>query len=376
MFKTIPFIFFIILSTSASAGPVIQMNKAFIALSDLIPLITDRDQFMEKKNEKLITDKITELKSAIITAKHDSLIKEDLFAPSYSLINENIAGSLEAFKLGNKDYAHWRLKEITSLCIDCHTRMPISHASSFQNGELAIDEKKFENIYNLGIAQLIVRRYTDAKSSFTRSIQDKLIKKDMKDIILPFKQILLIDAKVFKNPDNLTAFMDEYKSREDLPEEVRSSISSWLVRLKHWKGNKMLTGGLKNDKEVERFIAKELAPLKKKSIYAGGYDVDLLISSGLLSNYFFENPTSTKAAEISYWLGWAEKYLKRENFFGSGDLFLKQCIKHYPKNPTAKKCLEEYKDSVEFEFSGSAGTSIPKDVQKELDDLEKLIKTK
>jgi hypothetical protein len=359
---------------SASAGPVLQMNKAFIALSDLIPLITDRDQFMEKKNEKLITSKITELKSAIITAKHDSLIKEDLFAPSYTLINENIAGSLEAFKLGNKDYAHWRLKEITSLCIDCHTRMPISHASSFQNGELAIDETKFENIYNLGIAQLIVRRYTDAKGSFTRSIQDKLIKKEMKDLILPFKQILLIDAKVLKNPDNLTAFMGEYKSREDLPEDVRSSISTWLVRLKHWKGNKLLAVGLKSDKEVERFIAKELAPLKKKSIYGGGYDVDLLIASGLLSNYFFENPTSAKAAEISYWLGWAEKYLKRENFFGSGDLFLKQCIKHYPKNPTAKKCLEEYKDSVEFEFSGSGGTSIPKDVQKELDDLEKLIK--
>jgi hypothetical protein len=374
MFKVIPFLLLISLMNKASAGPVLQMNKAFIALSDLIPLITDRDQFMEKKNEKLITSKITELKSAIITAKHDSLIKEDLFAPSYTLINENIAGSLEAFKLGNKDYAHWRLKEITSLCIDCHTRMPISHASSFQNGELTIDETKFENIYNLGIAQLIVRRYTDAKGSFTRSIQDKLIKKEIKDIILPFKQILLIDAKVFKNPDNLTAFMGEYKSREDLPEDVRSSISTWLVRLKHWKGNKLLAAGLKNDKEVERFIAKELAPLKNKSIYGGGYDVDLLIASGLLSNYFFENPTSAKAAEISYWLGWAEKYLKRENFFGSGDLFLKQCIKHYPKNPTAKKCLEEYKDSVEFEFSGSAGTSIPKDVQKELDDLEKLIK--
>ena len=376
MFKILPFLFFLTLMPSAAAGPVLQMNKAFVALSDLIPLITDRDQFMEKKNEKLITEKITELKSAIITAKHDSLIKEDLFAPSYTLINENIAGSLEAFKLGNKDYAHWRLKEITSLCIDCHTRMPISHASSFQNGELAIDETKFENIYNLGIAQLIVRRYTDAKGSFTRSIQDKLIKKEIKDLILPFKQILLIDAKVFKNPDNLMAFMGEYKSREDLPEEVRSSIASWLIRLKHWKGNKMLTVGLKNDKEVERFIAKELAPLKKKSIYGGGYDVDLLISSGLLSNYFFENPTSAKAPEISYWLGWAEKYLKRENFFGSGDLFLKQCIKHYPKTQTAKKCLEEYKDSVEFEFSGSSGTSIPKDVQKELDDLEKLIKNK
>jgi hypothetical protein len=376
MFKNSTLTLLILFATPAFAGPVLQMDKAFIALSELIPFITDRDQFMEKKNEKIISSKISELQSAIITAKHDSLIKEDLFAPSYSLINENISGSREAFKNGNKDYARWRLKEITTLCLDCHTRLPASYASSFQNGEFTIDKSKFENIYNLGVAQLIVRRYTDAKDSFTRSIQDRIIKKEFGDIILPFKQILLIDGKVLKNPENLSTFLTEYSTNKALPEDVQRSIAGWLKRLNHWKGNKLLKVGLKTDKEVTRFIAKELAPLKGKAFYGGEYDVDLLITSGLLSNYSFENPTSASAPEINFWLGWSEKYLKRENFFGSGDLFLKQCIKRYPTNPIAKKCLEEYKESVEFEFSGSSGTSIPKDVQKELDDLAKLIKTK
>lgn len=369
-------LFLLLTSGSLIAGPVLQMNKAFMALSDLIPFITDRDKFMEKKNETLIRNKITELQTAFKTAKHDTVIKEDLFAPSYTLINESISDSLEAFKKGKKDYSHWRIKEITSSCLDCHTRMPPSHPSSFQNGELSIDVSKFENPYNLGIAQLIVRRYVDAKASFERSIQDKLIKKEMKDLALPFKQILLIDTKVLKNPENLSVFLNEYGQRKDIPESLHTLINGWLKRLKHWKGNKLLSEGLKSDKDVDQFIAKELTPLKSITSYNSGNDVDLLISSGILSNYLFENPTSIKTPEITYWLGWTEKILKRENFFGSGDLFLKQCIKRHPTHPIAKKCLTEYKESVEFEFSGSSGTDIPPDVQKELDDLAKLIKNK
>jgi len=376
MFRNSTIVLLVLISISISASPVLQMNKAFIALSDLIPYITDRDKFMDKKNEKMIGERISELQSAFRSAKHDTAIKEDLFAPSYALINENISGNLEAFKSGKKDYARWRLKEVTPLCLDCHTRLPTSHASSFQSGELTIDKSKFENVYNLGIAQLIVRRYADAKDSFIRSIQDKLIKQEMAEMILPFKQVMLIEAKVLKSPENLTAFFNEYVNKKNLPEDVRSSVVEWAKRVEHWKGNKLLSEGLKDDKIVKAFIEKELAPLKKKAFYSGGYDVDLLIASGLLSNYFFENPTSPLAPEINFWLGWSEKYLKRENFFGSGDLFLKQCIKRYPANPVARMCLDEYKDSVEFEFSGSGGTNIPKDIQNELDGLEKIIKTK
>lgn len=377
MMRPLAVLLFLIFTFVALAGPVIlQMNKAFFALTDLIPFLTHREHFMEKKNEKVIEKRITDLQSAFRLAKHDGLLKEDLFAPSYAVINENIDSSLEAFKKGKKDYAHWRLKEITSHCIDCHTRLPPSHTSSFQNGELAIDQKKFDDVYNLGIAQLIVRRYFDAKNSFTRSIQDRIITKDFKDIILPFKQLLVIEAKVEKKPESLIETFKQYQKKQVLPEDVRTSLTAWIERLKHWQGKKELKEGLISDKAVETFIKNELISLKKKNALDEGNEVDLLFASGLLSNYLFENPDSKMAPDISYWLGWAEKYLKRESFFGPGDLFLKQCVKRYPKHPVAKKCLDEYEESIEFEFSGSSGTHIPADIQKELDDLEKLINKK
>lgn len=364
------------LATAIIASPILQMNRAFFSLSDLIPYITDRDKFMDKENEALLSGKIIELQSAFKDAKHDTLLKEDLFAPSYALINENIANSLDAFKKGKKDYAHFRLKEITTHCMDCHTRLPPSHTSSFQNGEFSIDEKKFENTYNLGIAQLIVRRYVDAKWSFKRTIDDSFVKKDFSNVMLPFKQLLLIETKVLKDPANLISHLKNYIEKKELPEEARSTLKQWVQRLEYWNDNPLISKGLKTKNDVDKFISKDLSPLKKKAFLKDGFDVDLLLASGLLSNYLFENPTSSKAPEISFWLGWTEKHLKRENFFGSGDLFLKQCVKRYPTNPIANKCLDEYKESVEFEFTGSSGTHIPSDVKKELDDLGKLIKSK
>lgn len=357
------------------ASPILPMNRAFTALSELMPFMTDREKFMEKKHAPKINEKMEVMQKVFKSARHETVLKEDLFAPSYVLINESLSQSIEAFKQGKKDYAHWRLIEITNHCLDCHTRLPPSYSSSFQNGELTINKKNYEDVYNLGLAQLIVRRYTDAKTSFIQAIDDKFIKHEFNDIEIPMKQLLYIDAKVMKNPQNLIATFENYEKRKELPTHIKSTLNGWLKRLKHWKNNSILSEGFQSDKEIEKFIAGELAPLKK-SFLTEENEVDLLFASGLLSNYFFLHPKSPLAPEINYWLGWTEKYLKREHFFGSGDLFLKQCIKRYPTHPVAKKCLEEFQESVNFEFTGSGGTNIPEEVQNEIKELGKLIKVK
>ncbi len=365
--------FLFIISSLAFSAPILQMNRAFTALSDLIPYISQREKFMDKKNGPLVEKKIAELQAAFKEAKHDPIISGDLFAPSYALINENILDSQKAFKAGHKDYAHWRLREITTHCLDCHTRMPESHASSFQNGELTIDQSKFSDSYNLGLAQLIVRRYTDAKTSFIRDIDEKLIKKIYSKLDLPFKQLLLIDTKIQSNPGNILAVINEYINKKDLPASQKMILNSWKVRLTHWSDPKRLKA-IENDKDLQTFISNELEPLKKNGAPDDGNEVDLLMTSGRLSHYLFENTSTQLKPEISYWMGWTEKYLKRDNFFGSGDSFLKQCIRRYPSHPIAKMCFEEYQDSVEFDFTGSSGTDIPQDVKKELQELKSLIK--
>jgi len=358
------------------ATPLVPMNKAFNSLMELIPFLSSEPKFTEKENEKFISTQLKEMNDAFKTAKHDSLLKQDIFAPSMEAIRTELHSAEEAFREGKKNYAWWRIRTITSQCMSCHTRLPENHSSSFQDGSRLINPTKFSDPYHLGIAQLIVRQYPEAKASFTKTIDESLIKKDFKNILLPLKQILLIQTKVFKDASQMLKVIEFYEKKKGISLSDREVMRSWKNRLKVWAtGPFAKWKRISVDQEAETFINTVMKPLfKNNNLYVGKHDVDLLMAQGLLSNFLFENPEAGKAPDALYWIGISEKFLERENFFGPGELFFKECIVRYPKNPIAKECFDEYKESIEFNFSGSRGTDIPPEIKKELEKLESLIK--
>jgi hypothetical protein len=359
----------------AQADTKEKMKMAFQSLVELIPFITDEAAFKDKTNEKTIATNLENLRVAFKSANHERVLKQDVFAPSYDLINEHMAESVRAFNKGNKDYVAWRMKEVTSLCLDCHTRLPVGHASSFREGKNVINESKFSNTYNLGIAQMIVRQYPEAKQSFTKVIEEKLLIPNVTDLILPFKQLMVINLKVERSPANMLAVIEHYLGKKNFPDNERKTLTSWQTDLKRWSKDKFLKNPPTNDKEMRNFIFQAVKPsFKDDSLYMGNAEVDLLVTSGILSNYLFENTKSALAPDMLYWLGLSEKYLKRDMFLSSGDLFLKLCVRKYPKSEVARRCYTEYESNVEFQFTGSRGTEIPEEVQKELKALKDQLK--
>ncbi|MBL7665804.1 MAG: hypothetical protein JNM93_11775 [Bacteriovoracaceae bacterium] len=357
------------------ANPAAQMNSALQALTSLMPYMSDKEKFFDPKNETEIANGITTLQTTFKNFKHESVLKNDVFAPSYLLINEHLAESKNAFlKNKKKEFSLWRLKELTTLCLDCHTRLPTTHPSSFAKGAKKLDETRFTSTYNLALAQLIVRQYEESEANFIKVINDKLAKNDKVNLENSFRQILMIEAKILKNPKRLKEIFQPYVTKAEMPKLLKDSLINWMNRLNYVTEMRQKTGThLKNDEDLKNYVTNVLAPLKNLSIYDDAYDVDLLISSGLISNYLYSNPKSVMVPEMLYWMGWLEKRLHRQDFFGSGDLFLKQCIRKYPNHPRAKDCYQEYKDIIEFEFTGSGGTYVPEDLQLELDELKKIL---
>ncbi len=356
---------------SVLASPILEMNRAFNSLMELLPFIVNKQEFMKKENEKKIAVNLAAIDDAFKLAGHDTMLRHDLFAPSYELISTNLREARAAFGTGQRDYAFWLNRETVGQCIDCHSRLPQSVTSSFQSGELSVDKAKLKDPYNLGLAYLIVRRYVDAKNEFTRDLQDRLIRKEQ-NVLLPIQQILLIELKIKKDPSSMLALATDYLKKGNLPYEANRELEDWKRRLVIWGGEKHIGKSISSENELRSFLDRRLVPLRKLESFEDAYKVDLLLASGLLSQYFFENQTSKSAPEMSYWLGWIEKRLKKEDFFGAGDLFLKQCIKNYPKHPMARECLKEYKESVEFDFSGSGGAHIPQEVEAELKKFKEL----
>jgi hypothetical protein len=351
------------------ASPLDRMNRAFDALLELLPYLTDKQRFVEKENEAAITKNLAALEKNFTGVKHDSILKSDVFAPSLDLIKENLRQSREAFSQGRKDYAWWRLGTVTTQCLSCHTALPPSHASSFS--ARGLDAKRFGSSYDLGIGQLLVRQYPEARASFRQDIAERIQRRAFSDILLPLKQLLLIHTKVEKDPAGMLAAIDEFKPRLVLTKAEEEILRSWYERLGAWKsGVPWGRDRLGSDSELRTFIDKVLRPLfRQDSVYIGKFDVDLLIASGMLGNYLVEYPASKLAPEALFWLGMSEKVLRRENFFSNGELMLRNCVTKYPKHPVARRCLEEYQESVEFGFTGSRGTELPPEVKKELETL-------
>jgi hypothetical protein len=371
-------LYFTALSTSALiAGPVVvPMNKAFSALTELLPFLTTESKFYEKTNEKHIKEQLKVMGEAFKVARHDSLLKQDIFAPSLESIKNELKIVEQNFSQGNKSYSLWRLKSVSSQCMSCHTRLPENVSSSFQDGSRLVNPTKFDSPYDLGVARLIVRQYPLAKESFTLALDESFVKKDFKDFLKPLKQILLIQTKVFKDPTQMNSILAHYLSKKGISLSDREVLKAWQKRLDVWsKGSLSKWRRLSTDDESKKFMSEVLAPLfDKNNLYIGKHDVDLLMAQGLLANFLFENPNSEVAADATYWIGITEKFLERESFVGTGEQFFKECIIRYPKSQAARNCLDEYKESIEFNFSGSRGTDIPSDIQDELKRLEKLLK--
>lgn len=362
------------IATSAFAGPVLQMNKAFLTLTELMPFILSDNKFKEKKNDALIKKHLTDFETEFKLAGHDQLLKNDLFAPSYKMMMDSVQESRSAFNNGKKDFALWMLRDSISTCLECHTRLPPEHTSSFQDGDIQIESGKYKDAFELGVTYMIVRRFVDAKEQFLRVIQDKLIKKEEMGFIKPFQQILMIEMKVKKDPAAMLAFLTPFLDKKISTEELRE-LNNWKERLEVLVTEKSLKNGIHSEKELKEFIARRLTPIEG-DIYEDKYKPDLLLASGLLSVYFFQNPQVGSAPILNYWLGKIEGELRKDDFLSSADLFLKQCIKKYPLHPVAKKCLATLKENNEFMYSGSRGTEIPPEVEAEIEELKALIERK
>jgi len=102
--------------------------------------------------------------------------------------------------------------------------------------------------------------------------------------------------------------------------------------------------------------------------------LDLVYSSGLLQEYLYNHPASPLLPKILFWASISERQLSKSYFYSLADVYLKECIKKFPKDPYAKRCFKEYEDNLYFGYTGSGGTHLPPQEKKELETLRQMIK--
>jgi hypothetical protein len=268
------------------------------------------------------------------------------------------------------------------MCISCHSQLPKGKSSTFRNFR-SVTRKDFFNDYEYGDYLFLIRDYTQATRYYEKEIAARIAKnKALKAIhnsknsnYLDFtiekslKRVLTIYTKVFYRPEKAMNFLSKYMNEKDIPTSMKGDIEDWYQDLKAWKKIKF-SGDVSNEKELTGFIKKHLEETADDKTA----DVDYLVGAGVLYRFANKNPKSESIPQVLYWLGKIDYNLEHSYFYSLAEVYLKNCVKQYPKSQYARKCFKQYKDNLEMGFTGTSGTNIPEDEMKLLEELKTHLK--
>ncbi len=362
--------------TGKSEAKVI-MDGVYDSFVKVIPYVYADQSKMEglKSNagsKQSLLKNLTDISDFFKSARHVEYFQRPGFRPSLETINDQISGTISAVKGDNYPFAHKRLKSLTALCISCHSQLSEQASeNTFGNSIKKVKRENFESDFAYGNYLFLVRKFSESEKYFDSALENALKTTNEAELYPSLRRIISIHTKIDFNFKAAQDIIIKFSAAGSLPPLAKTTLVSWEKDLRSWKNFNS-----KKVKSIDSFIKKNLSGLDSdKSKTAGGEkDITLLIASGVLSKYLNDNPKTKLAPEILYWLSISERRLSNTYFFSLSDLYLKDCVKLYPKSKYAKKCYNEYADNIEFGYSGSGGTDILVEEKQELEKLKRLIK--
>lgn len=314
---------------------------------------------------------LTDISEFFKSAKHVEYFQRPGFRPSLETMNYHLTDTINSVQNNNFVFAQKRLDALTSLCVSCHSQLSAhGTANAFGDAINKAPREDFESDYAFGNYLYLIRRFDDSEKYLNLALEKALKESRSHELYSSLRRLISIHTKISFNYAKANNFVDKYKKDLRLPVLAKNTLESWSKSLGPWKN----FDPSKVD-SIEKFIKTYLSPLEEIKEQTGSdNDITLLIASGVLSKYLNDHPQTPNAPSILYWLAIAERRLSNTYFFTLSDLYLKDCVRLYPKTSFAKKCYALYEENIQFGYSGSGGTDVPPDEKRELARMRALLK--
>ncbi|MDH5328077.1 MAG: hypothetical protein OEZ68_19340 [Gammaproteobacteria bacterium] len=354
-----------------SKGASINQTMAQIGttLMDLYPYILDQDSDHMLENRGLIATQVNRLIFLLKSAQPHFLHRSKTFQVSYDVLIGHLSETQKAIARDNMRYAYSLLNEVSSICSSCHTQDQ-RQRTLFKDGKRA----RFNSDFQFAEFNFLTRNYPVAVRYYEKTLQNQ--SKDQRKNMMALDRVLTIYVQVQNQPGTAARFFEKYKDTDNVDALTKRSMQQWIPALRQLDKNK--TGANPNftqlEQEVHEYLGSlqeagaTLAPTKTQKVFH-------LWLQGRLYRYL-STATATEVPKLLYWLALNARATKHSYYFSLADLYLKQCMLEYSRHDYARKCFEEYKESVEFSYSGSIGTHIPQEVQQELNRLKAIVHSK
>lgn len=340
------------------------------SLEDLLPLVVDSSKYNDPANQETIKTQVHQLAELSTKVQHNpSVAKRD---PSVTFLSqaftEDVKKAEDSLKMGKREYARYSLMNVTSYCIECHTRT--STGPSFQTQEFKQTLASLSPLER-GEFLLATRQFDGALKEFNAFIDSRLKEqKNFYELDKAVRDCLAITVRYMRDPKKSMVIAEKIKKAETAPYYLRQSAALWETAITEWSKEK------KSKKSAEALI-KEASKLTQKglqnqiSMMDRGGDIYFLRA---LSDLHLAMSTQLKGnslGEALYLTGLSYEGVPDQTGSNMHENYYESCIEKVPHSEWSKKCYRRLEESVYMGYTGSSGTNLPSDVRQHLDNLQK-----
>ena len=333
-----------------------QVYDAFVALQ---PYLVDESSFSSQENSAKITSLLKELRSNFhsVDAFKSKYSRQPGFKQNMRVITDVLGDSFNRFAEGKKDYALWRLRAVTNNCFTCHSAYNVALKFQDDNDPVSMNDADKANFY------LATRQSDKAKEILLKLISDSSYEVRRMSTI---RKWLVLETRTSQSPAAALAFLVKFQENLKSPQSDKDDISQWINSLKRWSSEKPAA---KKSVASAANLIKNAA--KSDGLFLSSVDeIAFLRATAMLHSLLSEEslPPEQRSRALLL-LGYS--YVKLPLFFIDElpEIYLEQCIDEFPGSDDAKESYRIYKDKIELDFTGSAGTKIPVDIIVRLKEL-------
>ena len=338
-----------------------EMHQVYGAFKGLQRFLVDKQAFTDPRNENEVRRLLATLNGTFhgVAVAGDSLSKEAGFVTTLKIVNDLLKDSEKRFNEGKKGYAHWRLNNLTSYCISCHTRYEVP--TNFEDPELPVASV---GAFDRGEYFFATRQFDKAAEAFLQAAETP---DGLHARLDALRRWLVIYTRVFAEPREAIRELQRIAVLPGVVQYEREEISSWIKSLRRWQNEGRVAPI--SIETAEELIRRGRSIGDRGSLEDGA--VELLRASAILHKLLEQKDTS-KRPEALYLL--ALSYHSLPMFFISElpELFLEQAIRESIGTPTARRAYRLYEEVVTFGYTGSSGTRVPAEAASKLRELHGL----
>ena len=347
----------------------LEMQKLRSEVASLSSYLFSEAEFQKKSHREKILSSISYLEttSKKLDPKLDAYQKNADPSLPYILnhMKEDLSEGRKAFQEGKFSFARSTLKSAINRCFQCHTQNYDSKQWQVE-GKLPVSPwLSTEEKINYLVA---MRHFQAAKDLLEQAIDSYSDKKDaqfeLERLVTSYLIVSLHTKSDFaKIRQRLEKLSEKQKMQDLMKRKVENYLSSLQSPLSLKNSNSL--------DDIEGYLSK--AANKKDYVTDDAALVESVQVTRLLHQRLSERQmTDSERAKTYYLLAKAYQNINEPAFWDMHENYYEACIRTQKNSPLAKRCFQEFKDSLVFRNTGSSGTHLDLRDRMRLDALKKL----